>query len=1190
MTISRIAIALSLVGLGSPVLAGDPAITVCPTGCDYSSLGDALDAVSAGDDVRIHVFAGTYDDGPFNFAGSSGATVRIIGIDGAENTILTPGGSGRVFFVGNGDALRLEGLTISGGNPGGSSSQGAGVKVVSGGSLELVNCIVRDNVTDGDGAGVYLEDGATGLIEDCLFQDNHIVNKSTTSRHGGGLHVTSIDGSTVDRCRFISNSCPGYGGGLFLGRLNQAPDVVEAFPQVRNCLFVDNEAGFNGGGAYVEPALLGCEEPEVIGYVTNCTFIGNASPKAGAIYGSQRIWCGGSLGTDAPSTLVLNSILWANGPDYPSDYPVTFNNCVLDYLEEFSPGESNSNLAPRFFDVHGEDGIPWNGDGDYRLLPGSDGIDHSTAQVGTILPVAFGPYDVSGRSRDIDHPLSGYSSLGYTVDIGAYEMGGAELPFDIAYWVGGGGTPAFLDPTNWFLGLVPSPDRVIIHDATATASLFGNANISSILMYAGTLEFTGGSPGTVTLGDEQGLDPLLMGQGGESPKLILADGMELVCSAVDVVRGRLKLNGASLRVEDRIELLQSTEEADTAGAPGVRIGTLHGPGTISRVDPSDPADEFDPVLVNRGRIRLDGVMDVEGDYEQVGGILRVQRRVGDNIGPDRRIDIDGRAALAGSVVFDIQPSAWDPPVGSTFTILTASEGFEPGRDAFEFSVTQWYGDPRFFICSTVENAGGTGSSIVATVATIDSLVSADPALEQIGISLEDMLLVDIDGDGTDDLVLSVDAGGGSDGQVVVLLNQGNDGSGNWNGFEQYSTAFSITVGKGPRGLDAGFIDAGSAEPDANYDLLVANEGAGTVSLIQNNSTIGSVGLAILQTVDLPGPDLENIYPTDVCALNLDDDANGYSDMLVACATGAVWSYRNLTAFHGFGGMDSPEESKPDEPIAEFEPGLGGGGGVRDTGPSGRSRSGGTVEVGRVDGLFGPGGIQVTWQSYPLPPGSEPSGIAVADLDDDGFDDVITSNAGDASLSILMGSGVGAFNDPITIPLDADYTETEAIDTGDVDGDGDLDIMLVCLGPETDPLLGPQKVLRTVRNTLNQGGYGWVFDLEEGLRGFEPYLVRTADVDLDGVDDVIALTEASFAFNGPSFGLATMVITPEVESCLGDINGDELVNGADMGLLLAEWGPCATCQADFNDDGMVSGADLGLLLSAWGPCQGADGGS
>jgi hypothetical protein len=52
----------------------------------------------------------------------------------------------------------------------------------------------------------------------------------------------------------------------------------------------------------------------------------------------------------------------------------------------------------------------------------------------------------------------------------------------------------------------------------------------------------------------------------------------------------------------------------------------------------------------------------------------------------------------------------------------------------------------------------------------------------------------------------------------------------------------------------------------------------------------------------------------------------------------------------------------------------------------------------------------------------------------------------------------------------------------------------------------------------------------------------------------------------------------------DLFRDFNVNGADLGILLSQWG-AATPQtvSDLNFDGMVDGADLGVLLSFWGPC-------
>jgi len=55
-----------------------------------------------------------------------------------------------------------------------------------------------------------------------------------------------------------------------------------------------------------------------------------------------------------------------------------------------------------------------------------------------------------------------------------------------------------------------------------------------------------------------------------------------------------------------------------------------------------------------------------------------------------------------------------------------------------------------------------------------------------------------------------------------------------------------------------------------------------------------------------------------------------------------------------------------------------------------------------------------------------------------------------------------------------------------------------------------------------------------------------------------------------------------DSSLGDLDGDGLVDGTDLSILLGSWGPCDQCAADINDDGVVDGDDLAALLGAWSP--------
>ncbi|MBL9147403.1 MAG: hypothetical protein JNM94_01785 [Phycisphaerae bacterium] len=56
----------------------------------------------------------------------------------------------------------------------------------------------------------------------------------------------------------------------------------------------------------------------------------------------------------------------------------------------------------------------------------------------------------------------------------------------------------------------------------------------------------------------------------------------------------------------------------------------------------------------------------------------------------------------------------------------------------------------------------------------------------------------------------------------------------------------------------------------------------------------------------------------------------------------------------------------------------------------------------------------------------------------------------------------------------------------------------------------------------------------------------------------------------------------VPDCLGDLNGDGVVDGADLALVLGAWGNGAGL-ADIDENGIVDGADLAIVLGSWGDC-------
>ncbi len=68
-----------------------------------------------------------------------------------------------------------------------------------------------------------------------------------------------------------------------------------------------------------------------------------------------------------------------------------------------------------------------------------------------------------------------------------------------------------------------------------------------------------------------------------------------------------------------------------------------------------------------------------------------------------------------------------------------------------------------------------------------------------------------------------------------------------------------------------------------------------------------------------------------------------------------------------------------------------------------------------------------------------------------------------------------------------------------------------------------------------------------------------------------------------FQEAWVVVLPGADvPCPADLDGNGIVDGGDLGLLLAAWGT-ADEVADLDGSGLVDGADLGLILASWGPC-------
>ena len=298
-------VALAASGLfASATTATADTLTVCASGCQYTSINAAIDAASDGDVILLA--AETYYEGARINTDGKAITLRgATDKSGDPASILDGADSHQLIECQNDEdaSTRFENLVIQNGYAGYDDDEEYPCPSVAGGcdggdgggmymrncTPTLVNCHFLYNranseagalnvngsdahptLTDcvfigneaGDGGAIYLEQSNITMT-DCRFEGNAATG--TTNSDGGAFYLNNRCLAVLTRCTFSGNTADRDAGAIYLDGVTSNPESLT----MTDCEISNNTAGGDGGGVLADyDAILVME---------NCTVDGNAA-------------------------------------------------------------------------------------------------------------------------------------------------------------------------------------------------------------------------------------------------------------------------------------------------------------------------------------------------------------------------------------------------------------------------------------------------------------------------------------------------------------------------------------------------------------------------------------------------------------------------------------------------------------------------------------------------------------------------------------------------------------------------------------------------------------------------------------------------------------------------------------------------------------------------------------------------
>ena len=387
-----------------------------------------------------------------------------------------------------------------------------------------------------------------------------------------------------------------------------------------------------------------------------------------------------------------------------------------------------------------------------------------------------------------------------------------------------------------------------------------------------------------------------------------------------------------------------------------------------------------------------------------------------------------------------------------------------------------------------ENAAGDGSAW--TQRTVGNGFG-DP----LGIDLGD-----VDGDGDVDAV-----GAGCCGVNGVRLYENNNGAG---------TSWTLSA---ISSNDATSVTLADMDGDGDLDALASYLSGNEVSWWEN--TVGDGSAWTERPVSTSRTDAESAEPGDV-------DGDGDLDVIFASPTDGILAWAENTAGDGTVWFEQLLDLNADTPV--------------DVRPADLDMDGDldlvVVEADAFtvfwwENLSGSG---TSWSRHTIENSmGEGRAVFVGDIDGDGDPDLLGTDHSGGQLvwwENLTLHRSAAF--PAQTTIDSNFTGVEDLDTGDIDGDGDVDLLAVASGED----------VAWWENTAGDGTAWTQSEVAEMLKGRS---VRLADLDRDGDLDALLASDRGVAWVENTAGDGTAWTLSAIDGTLpgamdvdaADIDGD-----------------------------------------------------